>query len=124
MEEKQKAIINSFINNHYLFRGRLLQIKNLLKEEMGNISFTTWINPLEIKEMTDKKITLWGPRSNKWFSIQRLLLFILLFVFLGFRGGFAEDYKGYSGFFERLCLDISLKIHYNFLQLLLKYDKH
>ena len=32
--------------------------KNLLKEEMGNISFTTWINPLEIKEMTDKKIVL------------------------------------------------------------------
>ena len=30
--------------------------KNLLKEEMGNISFMTWINPLEIKEMTDKKI--------------------------------------------------------------------
>lgn len=32
--------------------------KNLLKEEIGHISFTTWINPLEIKEMTDKKITL------------------------------------------------------------------
>ena len=32
--------------------------KNLLKEEMANISFTTWINPLEIKEMTDKKIVL------------------------------------------------------------------
>lgn len=32
--------------------------KNLLKEEMGNISFTTWIEPLEIKEMTDKKIIL------------------------------------------------------------------
>jgi len=32
--------------------------KNLLKEEMGNISFTTWINPLEIKEMTDNKIVL------------------------------------------------------------------
>ena len=32
--------------------------KNLLKEEMANISFTTWINPLEIKEMTDKRIVL------------------------------------------------------------------
>jgi len=32
--------------------------KNLLKEEMANISFTTWINPLEIKEMTDNKIVL------------------------------------------------------------------
>lgn len=32
--------------------------KNLLKEEIGYISFTTWISPLEIKEMTDKKITL------------------------------------------------------------------
>ena len=32
--------------------------KNLLKEEMGNISFMTWINPLEIKEMTDKRIVL------------------------------------------------------------------
>ena len=32
--------------------------KELLKDEIGNISFTTWINPLEIKEMTDKKITL------------------------------------------------------------------
>ena len=32
--------------------------KELLKDEVGNISFTTWINPLEIKEMTDKKIVL------------------------------------------------------------------
>ena len=32
--------------------------KELLKDEVGSISFTTWINPLEIKEMTDKKITL------------------------------------------------------------------
>ena len=32
--------------------------KELLKDEIGNISFTTWINPLEIKEMTEKKITL------------------------------------------------------------------
>ena len=32
--------------------------KNLLKEEMGNISFTTWINPLEIKEITDTQIVL------------------------------------------------------------------
>ena len=32
--------------------------KELLKDEIGNISFTTWINPLEIKEMTDKKIVL------------------------------------------------------------------
>ena len=32
--------------------------KDLLKDEMSNISFITWINPLEIKEMTDKKITL------------------------------------------------------------------
>ena len=32
--------------------------KELLKEEMGNISFMTWVNPLEIKEMNDKKITL------------------------------------------------------------------
>jgi len=31
--------------------------KNLLKEEMSNISFITWINPLEIKEMNDNKIT-------------------------------------------------------------------
>ena len=30
--------------------------KNLLKEEMSPISFITWVNPLEIKEMTDKKI--------------------------------------------------------------------
>ena len=30
--------------------------KELLKEEMSNISFITWVNPLEIKEMTDKKI--------------------------------------------------------------------
>jgi len=30
--------------------------KELLKDEMGNISFMTWINPLEIKEITDKKI--------------------------------------------------------------------
>ena len=30
--------------------------KELLKEEMGNISFMTWINPLEIKEMNNKKI--------------------------------------------------------------------
>ena len=29
--------------------------KELLKEEMSNISFSTWINPLEIKEMNDKK---------------------------------------------------------------------
>lgn len=33
MEEKQKAIINSFINNRYLFHELLLQIKNLLKED-------------------------------------------------------------------------------------------
>lgn len=32
--------------------------KELLKEEISNISFITWINPLEIKEMTDKKIVL------------------------------------------------------------------
>ena len=32
--------------------------KELLKDEVGSISFNTWINPLEIKEMTDKKITL------------------------------------------------------------------
>ena len=32
--------------------------KELLKEEMGNISFMTWINPLELKEITDKKIVL------------------------------------------------------------------
>lgn len=32
--------------------------KELLKEEISNISFITWINPLEIKEMTDKKIIL------------------------------------------------------------------
>ena len=32
--------------------------KELLKDEIGSISFTTWISPLEIKEMTDKKITL------------------------------------------------------------------
>ena len=32
--------------------------KELLKDEIGNISFTTWINPLEIKEMSDKKIVL------------------------------------------------------------------
>ena len=32
--------------------------KELLKDEVGSISFTTWINPLEIKEITDKKITL------------------------------------------------------------------
>ncbi len=31
--------------------------KNLLKEEMSNISFITWINPLEIQEMTENKIT-------------------------------------------------------------------
>ena len=30
--------------------------KELLKEEMSNISFKTWINPLEIKEMTENKI--------------------------------------------------------------------
>ena len=30
--------------------------KELLKDEMSQISFTTWINPLEIKEITDKKI--------------------------------------------------------------------
>ena len=32
--------------------------KELLKDEISNISFITWINPLEIKEMTDKKIVL------------------------------------------------------------------
>ena len=32
--------------------------KDLLKEEMSNISFITWINPLEIKEITDNKIIL------------------------------------------------------------------
>ena len=32
--------------------------KELLKDEVGSISFTTWINPLEIKEITDNKITL------------------------------------------------------------------
>lgn len=32
--------------------------KELLKEEISNISFITWINPLEIKEITDKKIVL------------------------------------------------------------------
>ena len=32
--------------------------KDLLKEEMSNISFITWINPLEIKEITDNKIVL------------------------------------------------------------------
>lgn len=30
--------------------------KDLLKDEMSNISFKTWINPLEIKEITDNKI--------------------------------------------------------------------
>ena len=30
--------------------------KNLLKEEVAPISYTTWIAPLEIEEMTDKKI--------------------------------------------------------------------
>ena len=30
--------------------------KELLKDEMSRISFITWINPLEIKEITDKKI--------------------------------------------------------------------
>ena len=30
--------------------------KELLQEEMSNISFNTWIKPLEIKEITDNKI--------------------------------------------------------------------
>lgn len=32
--------------------------KNLLKEEVAHISYTTWIEPLEIEEMTDKRIIL------------------------------------------------------------------
>ena len=32
--------------------------KELLKEEMGNISFMTWINPLEIKEFTKRSFIL------------------------------------------------------------------
>lgn len=30
--------------------------KEILKEEMSNVSFNTWIKPIEIKEITDKKI--------------------------------------------------------------------
>lgn len=30
--------------------------KDILKDEMGPVSFNTWIKPLEIKEMSDKKI--------------------------------------------------------------------
>ena len=32
--------------------------KELLKEEMSPISFKTWINPLELKEITENKIIL------------------------------------------------------------------
>lgn len=36
----------------------LTKAKNLLKEEMTNISYTTWIKNLEIESVKDNKITL------------------------------------------------------------------
>lgn len=36
----------------------LTKAKNLLKEEMTNISYTTWIKNLEIESVNDNKITL------------------------------------------------------------------
>ena len=43
----------------------LEQAKNLLKEEMSQISYKTWIEPLEIKSIVDNKITLVSEDSFK-----------------------------------------------------------
>ena len=40
--------------------------KNLLKEEVAHISYTTWIEPLEIEEMTDKKRILNNDKNTRF----------------------------------------------------------
>ena len=48
--------------------------KNLLKEEVAPISYTTWIAPLEIEEMTDKKIIfLKNPKKHCWKKDKKMI---------------------------------------------------
>lgn len=47
--------------------------------------------------------------KDREISIQCLLLFIILFIFLGFRGGFTSDYNSYSSYFVRIYQDISFR---------------
>ena len=39
--------------------------KELLKDEIGSISFTTWINPLEIKEGLIHRVINWCKSRTK-----------------------------------------------------------
>ena len=42
----------------YDYDNLLNEAKNILKDEMGGIAYSTWIKPLEIESIKDNKITL------------------------------------------------------------------